>query len=273
MKVAIRDDDISYFTTPAELEQAWTNISFPITCAVTPFMVESEKHILPNREFAFHQTGTIEHPIRGNDELVAYLQEKITSGQISLALHGCNHQYRIQDKMLIAEYSDNDLDNLKRKTNRAKLEIDNLFEQTVDVFVPPDNAISAEGLKAIASVGLKYVQRAFPLKNIDTQLSLSWLHHYSNRFYFKVRYNIVYSKSFNNGMVVESAGYLFKDSIPLEKMIRDFDIFYEFDLPFTIATHYWELKNESTKNKLLNLLDYINRKSNVKFVTLREMFE
>lgn len=273
MKIAIRDDDISYFTTPTELEQVWNNIPFPITYAVTPFMVESEKLDLPGREFAFHQTGTVEHPLRSNNELVAYLQEQITSGRISLALHGCNHQYKIQDQMLIAEYSVNDLDNLKKKTSRAKFEIESLFGQAINVFVPPDNAISPQGLRAIASAGLKYVQRPFPLRNIDTQLSFTWLRHYCARLYFRMQYNIVYSKPFDNGIVIEGAGYLFKDSIPLERMIQEFDIFYEFDLPFTISTHYWELNKEPMRNKLFKLLDYINSKPNVRFGTLREMFE
>ncbi len=272
MKVAIRDDDISFFTKPEALEHTWSNIPFPVTFAVTPFMVESEQGLFPGREFTYHQTGSTEHPLRLNKELVAYIRNGINSGRVSVALHGCNHRYKIHECSLIAEYMDDDVMLLKDKTTRAKKEIESLFGQKVDVFVPPDNGLSHAGLEAVAAAGIRFVQRAFPLLLVDTPLSAAWLRYYVKRLYWRLRYKIVYSVPFNNGIVVEAAGYLLKDSIPLERIIRDFEIYYHFNLPFTIATHYWELKNESLRNKLLHLLEYINSKPKINFCTLRDVF-
>lgn len=273
MKIAIRDDDISFFTTPEELEGVWSGFGLPITFAVTPFMVESEHGKFYGREYDFHQTGKVEFPLRMNDDLIEYLRCRIFSGSASIALHGCNHQYKATDHGLVAEYAGHEFTSLKEKTERAKKEVENLFQQNITVFCPPDNAISREGLKAVASSGIQCVQRAFPLKYFDVPISLASLRHFMSRIYFRVRHQVVYSKPFPNGFVIEAAAYLFKDSVPLEKMIRDFDIFHQRDLPFTIATHYWELKNEPLRIKLLRLLDYINSKPNVVFCALREVFE
>lgn len=272
MKIAIRDDDISAFTIPDELDRIWSNIGLPITYAVTPFMVQSEPGVYPGREFANPSTGSKEYPIRMNNDLIGYLRNQLSTGNVSLALHGCTHQFRIKNNGLVAEYDINDLSLLIDKTSLAKKELEELFSNKITVFCPPDNAISREGMQAIASNGITYLQRAFPLRYVDSPVTIPLIRQYMLRGVFKLFYHVVYSKPFFNGYLIESAPYLFKRYIPLDQMIKTFEVFYRYDLPFTIATHYWELKDIYMRTKLSRLLDYIQKKPNVVFCPLEDVF-
>jgi hypothetical protein len=248
-KMLIRDDDISYFTTPQELEKVWSKWygKVDIVFAITPFMVETKEYKLNNREFNYHQLGEKEFDIADNIELITYIKSLLSKGYIKVGLHGYNHRYIIEDENLIAEYDIKDEEKLYQKSIKAKKYLEKLFDTKIDTFVPPDNAVSGEAIKALSRSGFKKVLRALPLKYIDTKLSFNFIWFWIKRVVFKLKYNLVYSKSYFNGYLNEEASYLYKGQ-SIEELLNDYSIFKKHNLPFTLATHYWELDGSMKKN-------------------------
>jgi len=253
----IRDDDISYFTTPQVLENLWgrwygkVNILF----AVTPFMVEMEEFNIKNREFSSHQLGKKEFDISKNTELIEYIKMLLSKGYIEIGLHGYNHRYIVNNNNLIAEYDVDDESLLYDKSLKAKAYLERLFHTKIDTFIPPDNAVSRSAMKVLSKSGFNKILRAFPIKYIDTKFSFNFIYFWLKRVIFKYKYNLVYSKSYFNGYLYEEASYLYKGQ-SLEILINDYKIFKKHNLPFTIATHYWELDG-SMKENLDNFLESI----------------
>src|SRR2546427_3639881 len=90
MKVAIRDDDTSYFTTPEALSRVygdvWTRV--PVCLAVVPFAVGYEQPGIPPAHWHSGESFALDR----NPALVAFLRELIASGRVTIALHGYTHQ-------------------------------------------------------------------------------------------------------------------------------------------------------------------------------------
>lgn len=273
MIVALRDDDVSFFTDPDRLARVWAGLDLHVTFAATPFMVDSEECHARGREFGRSEIGRVEHPLRDNPGIIAYLRELVRDGKASVALHGCNHRYHIDGDRLTGEFGSGTFDALYAAAERGRREVEALLGLPLDVFVPPDNAISRAGMQAIAAAGLRYVQRAFPLRIVDTPIKPAWVAQYARRMWHRTIHGTVYSRPYDNGYLVEAPAYLFKRSIPLETMKRDFDLFHRLDLPFTIATHHWELEEAATRDKLHRLLEHVFRRRDVRFGPLREVFE
>lgn len=245
----IRDDDISYFTTPQELENIWgkwygkVNFLF----SVTPFMVENKEYKIQGREFNYHQLGNKEFNIANNVELIKYLRYLLNKDYIKIGLHGYNHKYIIKNNTLIAEYNIRDEKVLYEKSLKAKKYLEKLLDTKIDIFVPPDNAVSKEAIRVLSKAGFRKVLRAFPMKYIDSKFSFDYIIFWYKRVCFKLKYDLVYSKPYFNGYLIEEASYLYKGQ-DLQKLLIDYDIYKKYDLPFTLATHYWELKGEKKEN-------------------------
>lgn len=257
----IRDDDISYFTTPKELEKVWAKWygKVDILFAITPFIVETKEYQMDNREFNYHQLGEEEFDIGNNIELVEYIKKLLDKGYIKIGLHGYNHKYIISDNNLIAEYDIKDEKLLYKKSIKAKKYLEELFKITIETFIPPDNAVSKEAMKALSRANFKKVCRAFPLKNIDTKISLNYFIFWIKRVIFKIRYDLVYSKLYFNGYIMEEASYLYKGQ-DIDKLIEDYEVYKKYSLPFTLATHYWELEDNMKENLDIFLEYSLNEK-------------
>lgn len=249
MKLLLRDDDISFFTAPKELEKVWSEWygKVDIIFAVTPFMVEMKEYKIKNREFNYHQLGDKEFDIATNIELIEYLKDLLSKEYIQIALHGYNHRYIIENGNLTAEYDIKNEEILYQKSLKSKQYLEKLLKTEIDIFIPPDNAVSAEAIKALSRIGFKKILRAFPLKYIDTKFSLRYIGFWIKRVWFKLKYNLVYSKNYFNGYLEEEASYLYKNQ-KFEDLINDYKIYKKHNLPFILATHYWELKGEMKSN-------------------------
>ncbi len=87
---AIRDDDVSYFTSPEKLERIYRNawdMGFKVSFAAIPKHKGVRKLNVPPK---FRDTNEY-YPIIGNDELVEYLKLKISEGKADIMQHGFCH--------------------------------------------------------------------------------------------------------------------------------------------------------------------------------------
>ena len=89
MYFCIRDDDTSYFTSPNELERAYSDITKhgPVSLAIIPFCRAGRSRGLPA---AARERWSV-HPLHENEALVRYLRQGIADGRFEAMLHGYHH--------------------------------------------------------------------------------------------------------------------------------------------------------------------------------------
>lgn len=149
MKFLIRDDDTCAFTRPEDLERCYAGIwdRIPVGLSVTPFRVPGNYHTVPP------SFRTIERPLplAENPDIVAFLQEHQKLGKVEVLLHGYEHTLP-QGRPEYVGGTD-----LKEKTRRGKEYLESLLACRVDTFVPPNNGIAREGVKAVVAAGLNLV--------------------------------------------------------------------------------------------------------------------
>ena len=144
---ALRDDDISYFTNPVQLERIYHKIwnKVPVSFAVIPFIHPSARFVSrPNYDDK-------RYPIGGNKPLVRLLKKKIRQKRVSIMLHGYSHRWNENGH----EFEiDNDLE---KKTREGKRYLETLFNIKIKTFVAPNHALSKKGMEAIISNKLNLV--------------------------------------------------------------------------------------------------------------------
>src|SRR5262249_3554953 len=90
MKIALRDDDTCYFTSPQELERVYADVwdRVPVCLAVVPFAVGYQRAGIPEHEW---HSGR-RFPLEENPQLVDWLRQRIAEHRITVALHGYTHE-------------------------------------------------------------------------------------------------------------------------------------------------------------------------------------
>lgn len=270
----IRDDDLSYWTSPQDIEIVYKPLfdrKMKISFATIPFAV---KMFNAGNFHTFYQDESTSMPIDKNKDIVEYIIEKINDGLVEIMLHGYNHLYsfecdgviktatkenlepcRKQNKKInfIGEYNYQDYEMLNKKTKKGKEYLEDLFKIKIKNFVPPSNQISKDGIKAIVNnnlnlsglIGKKY-NREKTFKGFIT---------YLDRVKFSLQHKeITYPKISDYGKHKELAGYALTPSTDWERYYKQLEYCKNHDLPFQIATHYWELKGE-IKEKFYKFID------------------
>src|SRR5678816_2085855 len=90
MRIAIRDDDTCYFTSPVDLEQVYGDVwqRIPICLATVPFTVGYPRAGFPEAEWHSGRRFARER----NPVLVAWLRRMISEGRVTIALRGYTHE-------------------------------------------------------------------------------------------------------------------------------------------------------------------------------------
>jgi hypothetical protein len=90
MKVALRDDDTSYFTAPERLhavyDAVWDRI--PVCLATVPFAIGYPNPGIPEAQWHTGQS----FPLEQNRALVDELKRLAADRRVTIALHGYTHQ-------------------------------------------------------------------------------------------------------------------------------------------------------------------------------------
>ena len=256
----IRDDDLSYWTNPQEIDKVYKPLfdkKIKISFATIPFAVKMSN--AGNFDLFYQEVN--EKPITENKEVVEYIKEKIDDGLVEIMLHGYNHLYSFECDGIIktatlenlkeprklnkkinflGEYNYQGYEILNKKTKEGKEYLEDLFKIKVTNFVPPSNQIGKAGIKAIINnnlnlsglIGKKY-NREITMKGIST---------YLDRIKFAIQNKgVTYAKIANYGKHKELVGYAFTPSTNWERYNRQLKYCQDNNLPFQIATHYWEI--------------------------------
>jgi hypothetical protein len=174
MKLYIRDDDVSHFTSPDEIEQAYGSImkKGPVSFAVIPFSVRTWNYGEPG---TFKQDTSETFPIHLNTDLTSYLRQLIAQKQCYLMMHGYNHIYYpcpvTGNSYQVPEFARPDLDFYTMlKEGRAYLE--DTFSQRITWFIPPSNALCYESYMACENLRLN-IPYVFSVRQRDFSVYLA----------------------------------------------------------------------------------------------------
>lgn len=153
MKLILRDDDLSYFATPQQLEQVFAAIwdKRPIHFATIPFIGEVYGAKPVDNKVKKRK------PISENKALVRYIKQKIKEGKIIIWQHGYSHE----DCSSGYELENTDYNLLFNNLKKGKEHLEKTFGVVVDTLVPPHDRISKQGINAAVAAGFTHICRGF----------------------------------------------------------------------------------------------------------------
>lgn len=269
MKFVIRDDDTCAFTRPEELLASYRPLiqTMPVSLSVTPFRVPGAYHFVP--ESLYGSTNPI--ALDTNAELVSFLQESVSRGQVDIAIHGYHHD--VYDGL--PEYIAGG--DLKAKTQRAKDYLSKLFGKEIKTFVPPHNSIGKEGLRAViqASLNLVNIPSLWSWKVRDPSFE-SYLKMPELYWHRKIRgrsYPFVLQWADHKEVAYHTVG---PGSIR-NQMIDEFDYCHATNGVYVLATHYhafdFEVASGGTVRELVyELVDRASGRPGVSFVGINDIW-
>ena len=196
--------------------------------------------------------------------MVSYLKRKIEAGQIEIMLHGHDHLYFFENegKILPAtlkyleiarkqkerlrffgEFALGDVEALYKKIQQGKKYLEELLEIRISNFVPPSNQIGAAGIEALIRERLNL--SGLIGRHYDRERTIRGVFTYMDRVWFALRHpDLIYPKIADYGSHKELAGYALTPVTNRDAYWAQLRFCLKHNLPFQIATHYWELQGE-----------------------------
>ncbi len=281
MRFAIRDDDTNFFTTPAEIEHCYGEVwheFIPTLCLISKvkgnwlyWVHQIYKDKQQTNWDAWNADNSI-YRIEDNEELVAFIREKIKEGKLDIGYHAKYH--RNEDSTLPAQMSNNFVRGAEYYTNRdltneIKTEVGHLsklFQYPISVFTPPQNLLSMQGYRAVLNAGLNICGGGIPfykkeknftgLGNIQKQLAFKLMHQESD-------YPFVLKYANHNEIAYH---YPLQPNTRLNALKEDFDMVRRYNGDFVLSTHYAEFdypmvydEKVTMRKVLMDFLDYVSR--------------
>jgi hypothetical protein len=257
----IRDDDLSYWTSPKDIEKVYKSLfdkNIKISFATIPFSVNMYN---AGNFDTFYQDEKSSVAIDKNNDIVEYIKEKINEGLVEIMLHGYNHLYSFECEGVIktatkgnlqkaralnkkinflGEYNYQDYQDLYKKTKEGKEYLEDLFQVKIKNFVPPSNQIGKAGIKAIVNNNLNL--SGLIGKRYNREIRIKGFTTYADRVKFSfLKKGITYPKIADYGEHKELAGFALTPSTDWDRYYMQLEYCKNNNLPFQIATHYWEI--------------------------------
>lgn len=295
MLFAIRDDDVSYWTKPEELENLYKPIwskGIPVSLSLIPFSIKSEN--LGDFD-KFYQDEEFRH-IGDNKELVYFIREKQREKLVCLMMHGYTHQYKVAldknseqktatkdvlDEMRkvkkgrelywIGEYRWKRYEQLLIETKIGKEYLEDIFKTKIKVFVPPSNDISREGVRAVSENRLNLVS-SISIREINRPLTIYTFINWAKNVLWRLVYGRKFPFVMNYGTHKEVFAHGFTPDIRLENLIREFNFCYRKKAPFILSLHYWEINSrKEMKRDFFRFIEYTEGKA--EYISVNKIIE
>jgi Uncharacterized protein conserved in bacteria (DUF2334) len=269
MKVAIRDDDTSYFTTPDALERVYGDVwdRAPICLAVVPFAIGYEQAGIPRAHWHSGESFALER----NAALVAFLRDLVRSGRATIALHGYSHQDHA------GGYEFQAAPDLPDRVRRGRAYLEALLDCRIAVFVPPHNALSKRGMAAVTAAGLNILGSFLSFR----PSMRPWDHRTPANWWAVQRYRwatgrtrrdpFVYPRPLRYARHAEFGCHSLVPGTTLDVLRRSLDEAHRFGGHFCLATHHWEV-DAALKQVMDSFLEFSARQPGLRFVPVEELF-
>jgi hypothetical protein len=250
MRCAIRDDDTCFFTTPDALERAygryWDRI--PVSLAVVPVHASTRSKGIPPE----HWEGDQEFPLGENLALVDFLRNGVAAGRLSILLHGYSH------KNYPSGYEFEAAPDLEWRLRRGLGYLETLLGVEISTFVPPHNALSQAGLRAVDRVGLNVLGSFYSFRPDKKPLGLDGLANYLRITRHRRRtgrgrhQRLIYPWPLRYNRHAEFGCQPLVPRTTLDELLSAFEEARRFGGDFCLATHYWEIDD-----RLAGMLDAV----------------
>jgi hypothetical protein len=244
VKFAIRDDDTSFFTRPEQLLRAYEGIwdRAPVSLSVVPRHGRTPTGGIPAE---YWSGGSELYPVADNGDLVRFLRDQTAKRRLSIMMHGYSHVDE-PDGYEFQAGAD-----LERKAREGKRYLEEVFGVPIHAFVPPHNALSAAGYRAVIGAGLDIVQivrfgrgvRPMALRYFPPLARLIF-----SKLVLKHPYTY-YPYVLDFGSHREVGFHSLTPSVSFRKRLEELEFCHRRDGVFVLATHYWEL-GQKTKDGL-----------------------
>ncbi|NNG45147.1 DUF2334 domain-containing protein [Pseudoalteromonas sp. NEC-BIFX-2020_002] len=298
MKFAIRDDDVNYHFSEQLLSDCLDGVSdiCPVTLSVVPWYKGDWKKNLELLESVGSAGITDEvikqikldkdiYHIDRNHGLMEYLTHEIKVGRIAIAQHGIYHQ---NDDLVIPRFSKNfgvgaefytDRD-LSKELATSNQYLNDLFAGRVCFFTPPQNLLSEQGLDALYVNGLNVCGYLPSAKNYGLFSkyfsTVSFLKVFKHQlFNRKTKRPYPYAIKFGKGHFIEHVSL--QPSSSLNEIKDAIDFVFKKRGDFVLSTHTYAFgqkmtgSNETMKDTVINILNYVRDRYEVNFVTMNEI--
>jgi hypothetical protein len=270
VKVAIRDDDTCYFTSPAELERVYSGIwdRLPICLATIPFAKGYPSPAVPRRYWDSGEAFALER----NAEVTSFLRELVASGHATIALHGYTHE-DFPDGWEFQAAPDPD-----RRVREGLSYLRQSLAAPVSIFVPPHNALSKRGMAAVRASRLNLLGSFLSFRPsrrpFEPQTIPNWIR--VQRFRLRTgrsrRDALVYPFPLRYGSHAEFGCHSVIPATTLADLVAGFEEARAFGGDFCLATHYWEV-DDRLRGLLMDFLGYVDRYRDVRYVAAEELFQ
>ncbi len=270
MKVALRDDDTSYFTAPERLESVYHDVwdRLPVSLAVVPKAAGFRDKAIPDK---YWQAGRA-FPLDENPALVDCLRTHLSAGRVTIAQHGYTHE---------------DFDNgyefqaapdIEQRLREGRSYLEGLLGTTIRVFVPPHNALSKRGLAAVGAEGLhllgSFLSFRPSMRPWDVRTPANWwrVRQYRASLGRRKADRMIYPHVLRYTTHAEFGCHSLIPGTTVEELIGGFTEARGAGGHFCVATHYWEV-DAVLKGVLLRFLDHASRFDDVTFVAAERLFD
>lgn len=250
--MAIRDDDLCFFTQPGEIEALYAPIfgRVPVSFACVSHTVPHHRNLV----YFSHRKAQGYYALADNRPLVNYIRRLVEKGYADVMVHGYSHEYLKVGRSWRPECIWKPPDRLRKEISEARDYLAKLFGVQPKVFVPPDDAIGPAGIRAVAEARLDL---SAPLTfRPNHSWSSCYAACYCRRWGYSLTRRRPYPFSFDFGTHRELVAYPLSNPKQYGKLLNHLLVCAERRAPFVIATRYWQLADDPyLRTALLNLVD------------------
>lgn len=246
VKLAIRDDDLNFFTKVDEIVEIYSSLNdFPVSFAVIPTVLDvSTKGSCPETK----GNNTPKY-IGDNLEICSWLRARVKEKKADILMHGITHQYKFRhsgEKMAEMQWRRDDKDLVNRLT-KMKLLMSELFDYDIRCFVAPSNKISSRCLKSVVDAGYQCISGIIPIK-YNQKFTVTNFLNYIKRWFFRIFTRLPYPGilSYSDHIEINAC-----QLISYDYLVRMFDLCNKKGFPMVINVHYWSLRDKPKELQLL----------------------
>ena len=270
MKVALRDDDTSFFTDPERLEAVYHDIwdGLPVALAVVPHAAGFADKAIPQKYWDAGRT----FPLEENPALVSRLRDHVAAGRVTVAQHGFTHE-DFPDGYEFQAAPD-----VERRLIEGRTYLERVLGAPIGLFVPPHNALSKRGLAAVSRAGLNllgtFLSFRPTMRPWDRHTLANWrrVREYRAATGRSKSDRLIYPHVLRYATHAEFGCHSLVPGTTVEELVAGFDEARRAGGHFCIATHYWEV-DTVLKDVLHRVLDHAASFDDVEFVAADRLFD
>ena len=249
VKIAIRDDDMNFFTKVEDVERLYNPIlEIPISFAVIPAVIDV------STVGACSDTRGNKEPryVGDNKQLMEWLRKQLSDKKCDVLMHGINHNYQITNGVREAEMEWREEENLAETIKYWRERMSDDLNYPINCFVAPSNKITKYGIQSITSNKLNY-SGIIPI-GFKREITVLNIMNYCKRWFLRMKDGLPYpgvlsysSHKEVNACILQSYDYL----------VKMFDYCEQKEWPRVVNVHYWQLRdNKDTLSDLYKFVEY-----------------